>query len=109
MERLKTKFKYTILYKAPNRLPFEKSSVDYIFCSHLIEHLYYNEFYQLLKEIDRVLKKNGIFVVISPLLGKKFYNNLSHIKPYNPGIFLDIFVQFKKIAHIRWILENIQY
>jgi len=96
VERLKIKFKYTILYKVPNRLPFENSTVDYIFCSHLIEHLYYNEFYQLLKEIDRVLKKNGIFVVISPLLGKKFYNDLSHIRPYNPGIFFSYFCSIQK-------------
>ncbi len=54
---LKSKYENAILYKAPEKLPFDNSSVDYIFCSHLMEHLYFDQLFNLLKEIDRVLKK----------------------------------------------------
>ena len=88
VESLNKRFKNAILYKAPERLPFESHTVDYIHCSHLIEHLYYHELHQFLKEIDRTLKDNGIFIVSTPLLWDIFYNDLSHVRPYNPSVFL---------------------
>lgn len=84
---LKTKYSNVVHYKIPDKLPFDDSSVDYIFCSHIIEHLYFEQLFKLLKEIDRVLKKEGILVIISPLLNKKFYNDLSHVRPYFPAVF----------------------
>ncbi len=83
--------KNAIIYKAPNKIPFDDSSVDYIHCSHFIEHLYPEDLYQFFKEIDRILRKNGIFVISTPLLWNSFYNDLSHIKPYNPKVILKYF------------------
>lgn len=88
VEKLKNRFKNAILYKAPGKLPFEDSAVSYVHCSHLIEHLSHQELYEFLKEIDRVLNKDGIFVVSAPMLWGDFYSNLTHVKPYNPGVFL---------------------
>lgn len=84
---LKRKFNNALLYKAPGRLPFEDASVSYIHCSHLVEHLYYGDVYCLLKEIDRVLRKEGIFVISTALLWEEFYKDLSHVKPYYPSVF----------------------
>ncbi len=84
---LRERFNHVIPYKAPDRLPFDDESVDYIFSAHLIEHLHYEELYELLKEFDRVLKSNGILVISSPTLWRGFYNNLDHVKPYHPMIF----------------------
>lgn len=88
IESLKSRFENVILYTAPSKLPFEDCRVSYIHCSHLVEHLYYSELYAFLKEIDRVLKKEGILVISTPLLWTNFYHNLSHVKPYNPNVFI---------------------
>ena len=86
VETLKSRYKNAILYTAPEKLPFEDATVDFIHCSHLLEHLNPSEFYKLLKEIDRVLKINGILVISTPLLYDGFYGDISHIKPYNPWV-----------------------
>ncbi|KKK71524.1 hypothetical protein LCGC14_2913060, partial [marine sediment metagenome] len=78
----------TYEYIAPDQFPFTMDrSIDYIYCSHLIEHLNPNDLYDLLYEFDRVLKPGGVLVIISPMLSVDFYNTLDHIKPYFPLIF----------------------
>jgi len=95
VQYLKTKFRNVIAYKAPDKLPFANSSVSYIHCSHLIEHLLPDSLYVFLKEIDRVLERGGTVVVSSPLLWCEFYADMSHIKPYNPDVFIHYFCQPK--------------
>lgn len=89
VENLKNRFKNVILLRVPEKLPFQNASVNYLHCSHLIEHLYPKDLYQFLKEVDRVLYKGGIFVVSSPTLWSGFYSDLSHIRPYNPAVILN--------------------
>lgn len=74
-------------YIVPEKMPFEKESVDFIFCGHLIEHLYFKQLYELLKEFDRVLKKDGILVVSTPMMWVGFFSNFDHVKPYHSSIF----------------------
>jgi SAM-dependent methyltransferase len=66
------------------KLPFPNDSFDGVHCAHVIEHLYPENAFHLLQEVDRVLKKNGVFVLSTPLLWKGFYNDFTHVKPYNP-------------------------
>lgn len=47
-------------------LPFEDASVDYIFCSHVLEHFYRGDGAQLLAEMKRVLKAGGVVRVCVP-------------------------------------------
>jgi SAM-dependent methyltransferase len=68
-------------------LPFEDDFFDIIHCSHVVEHLQPQEFYDTLKEMDRILKPGGYLVVSAPLMWERFYDDLSHIKPYNPEIY----------------------
>jgi SAM-dependent methyltransferase len=89
VETLRRSFKNVMLYRAPETIPFEDASVSYIHCSHLIEHLHHNELYQLLKEMDRVLKRNGIIIISTPMLWNGFYRDLSHVKPYNPEVLIN--------------------
>ena len=85
-----------VVYKAPDELPFNNDSVSLIHCSHLIEHLSPTELYSFLKEIDRVLKINGILVVSTPMLWQRFYDDLSHVKPYNPEVLINYLVRLPK-------------
>ncbi|MCF7848017.1 MAG: class I SAM-dependent methyltransferase [Kiritimatiellales bacterium] len=74
-------------YKAPDRLPFDDYVVDFIHCSHMVEHLYPDDLHVFLDEINRVLKRGGVLFLSTPLMHSGFYNDLSHIKPYFPSVF----------------------
>ena len=69
-------------------LPFANETFDGVHCSHVIEHLYPADAFRMLSEIGRVLKKNGVFVLSTPLLWEGFYEDFSHIKPYYPNAIL---------------------
>ncbi|WP_188360677.1 class I SAM-dependent methyltransferase [Flavobacterium orientale] len=69
------------------QLPFESNFFDVIHCSHVVEHLYPEQFYETLKEMNRCLKAGGVLIISAPLFWDDFYNDLSHIRPYPPVIF----------------------
>ncbi len=83
---LKKEFPNVTLGRIPE-IPFEDNFFDTIHCSHIVEHLEPSDLYKLLKEINRTLKKGGYFIVSTPMLWTGFYNDMSHIKPYNPYVF----------------------
>lgn len=92
VKNLRGKYKYAMLYKVPDVLPFEDETIDFIYCSHLIEHLCSTkDVYKLFKEIDRVLSNDKILVFRSPVLHKFFYGTFTHEKVYDPMIFLPYF------------------
>jgi len=106
VEKLRSRFENAILYKAPDRLPFKDFDVCYVHCSHLIEHLTYQELYTFFKEIDRVLCKGGIFIVSTPILWYNFYGSLSHIRPYNPEVLKHYLCTANKNSTFNNISEN---
>lgn len=55
-----------VQYDARGRMPFENDSVDYIVCSHLLEHLNQVDGYKFLVECKRVLKSDGVARFIVP-------------------------------------------
>lgn len=81
---LSKEFSNAHLYTAPNRLPFEDLSVAFVHCSHLIEHLGWQDLEELLREINRVLKIDGVIVISTPMLCDAFFGEFSHVRPYNP-------------------------
>ncbi len=48
------------------RLPFKDESVDFVYTSHFLEHLPRYKTVQLLKEVNRVLRKGGTIRIIVP-------------------------------------------
>lgn len=83
---LKKRFPNCFFAKLPD-LPFSEASFDIIHSSHVIEHLSPETLYNTLKEIDRCLKPGGYLILSAPLQWSEFYDDLSHIKPYNTKIF----------------------
>jgi ubiquinone/menaquinone biosynthesis C-methylase UbiE len=75
---------YNVKYANVTKLPFKDNSFDAVHSCHVIEHLFPNEAHDFLKEMNRVLKKGGIFCLRAPLLHRGFYHDLTHIKPYYP-------------------------
>jgi SAM-dependent methyltransferase len=63
------------------RLPFDDSSVDFIYSSHTLEHLSLDGFFHVMKEAYRVLRPEGQFKVVVPYftttlnLANPFHNN----------------------------------
>lgn len=47
-------------------LPYPDNSFDFIYCSHVLEHLLSNEQIHLFSEVSRILKKWGTFVLFTP-------------------------------------------
>jgi len=64
--------------------PFKANSFDGINCAHVIEHFTPQEVYKFLKQVNLLLKPQGILVLQSPILWPHFYDNLTHVKPYPP-------------------------
>jgi len=54
---------------ATRRLPFDDDTVDYIFTSHMLEHLTQRKAIRVLAECYRTLKPGGVLRVVLPDLG----------------------------------------
>lgn len=60
-------------------LPFEDNVFDKILCDNLLEHLTFDECYNLLKDLNRILKKGGVLLIKVPFYNSpNNYNTLSH-------------------------------
>jgi len=76
-----------------NKLPFKDNSFDVIIFSEIIEHLYVNPIFTL-KEIKRILKKDGKLILTSP----NGYSLKRVVKfLFGKGLGEDPFQQFNKL------------
>jgi len=113
------------LNKAP--YPFKDNSIDYIFCSHTLEHLKEPELF--FREVQRILKKGGACEIIVPHykhLGA--YSNFGHRGFYEPNAIDNVCIEnghivkepfslhIKEVIHrnklfwlpkeIRWVIKT---
>lgn len=58
-----------ILRDITRGLPFDDESIDEIFSSHFMEHLGGEDVFFVINECWRVLKPNGILIIIVPYIG----------------------------------------
>jgi predicted SAM-dependent methyltransferase len=73
-------------------LPFNDAEVDYIYSSHMFEHLTRDELIFVLKECYRVLKTGGVLRIVVPDLEILIKNYLSH-KQNNDVMAADKFME----------------
>jgi len=83
-------------------LPYKNNQFDIVFCKSVIEHLYYPE--KLFKEVNRILKPEGAFVVMVPdwdSTKEIFYRDFTHRSPFTLNSLREIFeiYSFKKIRY----------
>jgi predicted SAM-dependent methyltransferase len=69
-----------------HKLPLKDKSVDYIYCSHVLEHFEKYETLDILKDCYRVLKKGGVIRVVLPDL-KKMIKNYKSAEKFNRDFF----------------------
>ena len=65
------------------KLPYKNNSFDLIFCKSFIEHI--REPDTLIKECYRILKKNGVLILLTPDFNKvykTFYHDYTHVSPF---------------------------
>jgi len=58
------------LYDIRRKLPFGDKSVDFIYCSHVLEHFEKYQVLNILKECQRILKNDGVLRVVVPDIKK---------------------------------------
>lgn len=69
-------------------LPLEDESVDEIRAHHILEHLPNDKKVEIMKEMWRVLKKNGIISIEVPIAGtQESYQDPTHISYWHPATF----------------------
>lgn len=86
------------------KLPYADSFFDVIHTSHLVEHLQPEEVYAFMKECRRCIKPGGKLIISAPVLWKGFYSDLSHIKPYNPEVFIGYLCSRDSTNHTRALI-----
>jgi 2-polyprenyl-3-methyl-5-hydroxy-6-metoxy-1,4-benzoquinol methylase len=56
---------------------------DFVHSRHLIEHLAVSDVNIFFKKCRNLLKKRGVCFVLCPRISKEFFNDPTHIRPYN--------------------------
>ena len=86
-------------------IPLDDESVDYIYASHILEHIQYLP--QLKKELIRVLRPAGVILVLVPhMLSPDAWGDDTHCRAFSPASFSRGFWPGCEIASIREL--NIQ-
>lgn len=86
MEFIRVIRKKNIKYGDVRHLPLKDETMDVIYSSHTIEHLYEEEFLKFLNEAYRVLKYGGVFRIVLPDL-EKFIDG--YIKEKDADVFCE--------------------
>ncbi len=88
-------------------MPYPDNMLDVIHCSHVVEHLVPEDVYKFLKESMRCLRPGGYLIVSTPLLWYGFYDDLSHVRPYPPTVFLN-YLTGEQSSRARGIIGGFQ-
>ena len=102
--------KYNVQRGSANQLPFPNESFDAVVALQIIEHLTPEMAYQMFKEVKRVLKSGGEFIISTEMSTKYVWDTFSHIRPYPPKSIEKILIKrdnlkaqesFRKISNLR--------
>lgn len=91
------------VWKCPDRLPFEDSSVDEVFSQDFLEHIKPEDKIPLMNEIWRVLKPDGVMDHTIPMAGSRNdFGSPSHLSHWHPQQFehFDIDSYRYRIDHV---------
>jgi len=94
----KNGYRAIILNIEKDKLPFKDETFDCVFASHIIEHIEKKELINLMNEIKRVLKKNGVIILTTPTeYSFGFYAEWTHVRPYNHGSLPNMIKDFEYV------------
>jgi SAM-dependent methyltransferase len=105
------KFKNVFYGDARKRMRFRSNSVDYIYSSHMLEHIYPKEAVYFLSECRRVLKKGGVLRVVLPDLeaeAKVYLSSLGNPKAaeiFSDKVYATSFKEGRNNNH-KWMYDQ---
>ncbi len=91
------------------QLKFSNNSFDIVICTSVIEHLY--SFDNIFREVNRVLKKGGFFIIVTPNWKynvKNFFDDPTHKHPFTErslNFALSSF-DFQEINILPWLVNK---
>lgn len=89
-------------------LPYKNDFFDVVHCSHVIEHLTYPDIIYAINEMMRVVKKEGLVIIRSPLWANhRFYNDIDHVRPYPPEAILNYFCNTQQQSVGEYTIEEV--
>jgi len=89
-------------------LPFEDNTFKLVFAQHVLEHISRGSFFNVFREINRVLEKGGILDFTVPVAGSdNFWTDPTHTMPYTPRT-MDFFIDGKQLRE-NGIIYGIDY
>ncbi len=88
VKKLRSQFKGEFKKASATNIPFVKDKFDFILILEVLEHLTDDQVFEALKEIKRVLKKDGKLVVSVPVNEKYSdrFNPNRHMRAYTPDL-----------------------
>lgn len=97
------------------KLPYWDNTFDFVYCSHVLEHLLTNEQIFLFSEISRVLNERGVCVLFTPTPYTWYFrDDPTHQRPSTHGSLMHLSKDFWlevvecKYSNTRFFPQNIQ-
>jgi len=86
-----------VLHDIRKPFPLKRGSVDNIYCSHVLEHMSFNETKAIFKECCRVLKRQGLLRVVLPDLEKIWgmYKKTNRV-----DVFMEMILGYRKEDYV---------
>lgn len=99
---------FNVKLASVDALPYQNNHFDMVHCHNVIEHLNIDVAYKMINESARVLKKDGLFVLSSEVVTKKFWQTFGHVKPYPPEAILKLLrkqsrEEFEPISNLEFV------
>ena len=104
-----TGYDYDKINFESDKLPESSNSIDFVTCNSVIEHL--SDVTNLFKEVHRILKPNGKFLLVTPNFYydyKNFYDDPTHVNPFTVNKLDEVLKLFKfnKINIVPWVVKK---
>lgn len=100
-KQLRRKFPcYSFIKTGLTKLPFEDAKFDTVCLLEVLEHIAPHQTFSVLKELYRVLKKNGTLIISVPL-----NEGLEQMMPYNPNAHMRDY----SIELLQFELESVRF
>lgn len=80
-----------------------KKKFDLILMSHFIEHFSSDDLIEILNTYLKFLKPNGFLVIATPTMNKYFWEDATHVRPYDTASIMQI---TKSKAQVRYHTKN---
>lgn len=92
------------------KLPIKDSSFEGVILNNVIEHFYPEEALLTLREVDRILKQDGFFLLATQMERRGNFNTFTHKRPYPPDSIKKLLDPSNDEPTIRgWKIEKIYF